>query len=93
MMASSPEKKQYNVSYFSEIQKSFPFTTSCPATVTDHKHKFCYTVCDKHFSLVAGGADNICHLSGTKTHKDNARQKASKYLFLKMCHLEDCFTR
>ena len=70
----------------------FLFTASCPATAADYRHKFRCTVCNKMFSLRVGGADYVRRYSETKTHNDNAKQKATKYLFLKMFHLKDFLT-
>ena len=39
-------------------------------------NKFCSAVCDRNFSLAAGGVDEVHPHSETKTHRDNATQKA-----------------
>ena len=44
--------------------------------MADYKHKFRSAVCDRSFSLAAGGVDEVHPHSETKTHKYNARQKA-----------------
>ena len=47
VMVSSAKKKEYNVSYSSEIQKGFAFKASGPTTVADYKQKYCWIICDK----------------------------------------------
>lgn len=76
-MVSSAKKKEYNVSYSSEIQKGFAFTASGPTSVADYKHKFCWIICDKNLSFAAEVADDIRHHSETKIHEGKARQKTS----------------
>ena len=77
MMASLMKKKKYNVSYCSELQKSFPFTTSCPVTIPDYNYKFLCRVCDKTFSCVTKGTDDVRRPPDTKTHKENTRKTKS----------------
>ena len=77
MMASLMKKKKCNVSYSSELQKSFPFTTSCPATIPVYNYKFLCRVCDKTFSCVTEGANDVGRPLDAKTHKENARKTKS----------------
>ena len=77
MMASLIKKKKYNVSYPSELQKRFPFTTSCPVTIPGYNYKFLYRVCDKTFSCVTEGVNDVRRPLDTKTHKENARKTKS----------------
>ena len=81
MASSAKKKKKCSVSWSSSIQTEFPFAASCKSTVSDYKHKFHCTICDRPFSLGGGGADDVRRHGETDTHKKNKRDLASKFVF------------
>ena len=66
------KNKKYKTNFSDNFKEQFPFVTNCLSHVSDHQHKFHFTICNVNISRAQGKSNNITRHAETPGHKKRA---------------------